>query len=45
MPNESVGKHFGNMSEAEIDALLGPLFDSLPQSPLSELLTVDEAFN
>ena len=45
MPNESVGKHFGNMSEAEIDALLGPLFDSLPRSPLSELLTVDEAFS
>lgn len=41
---ESVGKHFGNMTNEEISALLVPLFDSLPQYGREELVSIEEAF-
>ena len=37
-------KHFGNMTDDEIDALLGAVIAELPHYSLEEMFTVDEAF-
>jgi len=41
---ESVGKHFGNMTNDEISALLVPLFDALPKYRKEEMVSIEEAF-